>query len=400
MPQDLTALVAPDAHRARAPGGAERCRRRAVGAARARGRRRARRPDPALRGARAPRRARSGVPVFHCTAETRDDLTGANRNARLFAGVRKAPVQLSPGSDGGRGARRDRCRRRATSCSRVTTVSGPMTGTQLDPMLRNLGVTTIVGVGVSVNIGMTNFAFDAVNRGYQFVMPTDAVAGVPGRLRRRGRRQHALARGDAHDHRRRARRVERPMIVPDGKDWTWVLDRRCDDCGFDATAFPVTETGARTRANAATWEVLLQRDDAPIRFRPDRWSVLEYACHVRDVFRVYDGRLARMLDEDGPHYDNWDQDDDRGIRRVPRAGPVGGVGPELVDAAETVAARFDTVTAEQWGRTGFRGDGAVVHGRVVRAVLRARSGAPPLGRRRVGVVGTRRRRSTAGRRGA
>ena len=49
----------------------------------------------------------------------------------------------------------------------------------MDSMLRHLGVTTIVGVGVSVNIGMTNFAFDAVNRGYQFVMPTDAVAGVP-----------------------------------------------------------------------------------------------------------------------------------------------------------------------------------------------------------------------------
>jgi nicotinamidase-related amidase len=56
---------------------------------------------------------------------------------------------------------------------------GPMTGTQLDPILRNLGATTIVGVGVSVNIGMTNLAFDAVNRGYQIVMPRDAVAGVP-----------------------------------------------------------------------------------------------------------------------------------------------------------------------------------------------------------------------------
>jgi nicotinamidase-related amidase len=54
-----------------------------------------------------------------------------------------------------------------------------MTGTQLDSMLRNLGVTTIVGVGVSLNIGMTNLAFDAVNRGYQIVMPRDAVAGVP-----------------------------------------------------------------------------------------------------------------------------------------------------------------------------------------------------------------------------
>jgi nicotinamidase-related amidase len=120
----------------------------------------------------------AGIPVFHCTAETRDDLAGANRNARLFAGVRKAAVRLSPGSD-------------AVGVPEPIGVDphdvvlprhhglGPMTGTQLDPMLRNLGVETIVGVGVSVNIGMTNFAFDAVNLGYQFVMPTDAVAGVP-----------------------------------------------------------------------------------------------------------------------------------------------------------------------------------------------------------------------------
>lgn len=118
------------------------------------------------------------IPVFHCTAETRDDQKGANQNARLFHGVRKSPVPLSPGSD-------------AVTVPDEIGVDpgdivlarhhglGPMTGTQLDSMLRNLGVTTIVGVGVSVNIGMTNFAFDAVNRGYQFVMPTDAVAGVP-----------------------------------------------------------------------------------------------------------------------------------------------------------------------------------------------------------------------------
>jgi nicotinamidase-related amidase len=54
-----------------------------------------------------------------------------------------------------------------------------MAGTDLDPILRNLGVTTIVGVGVSVNVGMTNFVMDAVNAGYQFVLPRDGVAGVP-----------------------------------------------------------------------------------------------------------------------------------------------------------------------------------------------------------------------------
>ncbi len=147
------------------------------------------------------------------------------------------------------------------------------------------------------------------------------------------------------------------MIAPDDKDWTWVLQRRCDECGFDATAFAVTETGSRTRANAAAWEVLLQRDDAPLRFRPDRWSVLEYACHVRDVFRVYDARLARMLDEDAPHYDNWDQDE-TAVQEAYHAQDPRVVGPELVDAAEVIAARFDGVTDAQWQRPGHRSDGA------------------------------------------
>lgn len=119
-----------------------------------------------------------GVPVFHCTAETREDGAGANQNARLFAGVRKAPVRLSPGSPAVGVPSAIGVDPRDVVLARHHGL-GPMTGTQLDPMLRNLGVTTIVGVGVSVNIGMTNFAFDAVNRGYQFVMPTDAVAGVP-----------------------------------------------------------------------------------------------------------------------------------------------------------------------------------------------------------------------------
>jgi nicotinamidase-related amidase len=119
-----------------------------------------------------------GIPVFHCTAETRDDLKGANQNARLFHGVRKSPVPMSHGTDAVRVPDLIGVDPADVVLPRHHGL-GPMTGTQLDSMLRNLGVTTIVGVGVSVNIGMTNFAFDAVNRGYQFVMPTDAVAGVP-----------------------------------------------------------------------------------------------------------------------------------------------------------------------------------------------------------------------------
>jgi biuret amidohydrolase len=119
-----------------------------------------------------------GVTVLHCTAETRNDGRGANNNARLFAGVKKSPVRLSPGSAAVQVPAEIGVDPRDLVLARYHGL-GPMTGTQLDSILRNLGATTIVGAGVSVNIGMTNLAFDAVNRGYQMVMPRDGIAGVP-----------------------------------------------------------------------------------------------------------------------------------------------------------------------------------------------------------------------------
>jgi nicotinamidase-related amidase len=55
----------------------------------------------------------------------------------------------------------------------------PMAGTDLDPILRNLGITTVVVAGVSVNVAITNLVMDAVNLGYQVVLPRDAVCGLP-----------------------------------------------------------------------------------------------------------------------------------------------------------------------------------------------------------------------------
>src|SRR3954447_2786559 len=40
-------------------------------------------------------------------------------------------------------------------------------------------------------------------------------------------------------------------ITPDSKDWTWVLERTCPDCGYDASAVPVVSVADRLRANAA-----------------------------------------------------------------------------------------------------------------------------------------------------
>jgi nicotinamidase-related amidase len=129
--------------------------------------------------ARLARAARTvGVPVIHCTFEALAGGRGMNSNARLFAGVRKSAVHQAQGTAAVQVPDAIGVEPGDVLLPRYHGV-GPMTGTQLDSILRNLGTRTIVGVGVSINIGMTNLAFDAVNRGYQMVMPRDAIAGVP-----------------------------------------------------------------------------------------------------------------------------------------------------------------------------------------------------------------------------
>ena len=55
----------------------------------------------------------------------------------------------------------------------------PFTSTPLDQILRNLGVTTIVVTGVSVNLGVVGMALSGLDLGYQVVIVRDGVAGVP-----------------------------------------------------------------------------------------------------------------------------------------------------------------------------------------------------------------------------
>jgi nicotinamidase-related amidase len=120
----------------------------------------------------------AGVSVVHCLVQRRKDGKGANNNARLFAAGRSFGVDLTPGSEGASLLPELGPDEGDLVLTRWHGL-GPMGGTDLDAVLRNLGVRTIVGVGVSVNVAIQNFVMDAVNRGYQFVLPRDAVAGFP-----------------------------------------------------------------------------------------------------------------------------------------------------------------------------------------------------------------------------
>ncbi len=146
-------------------------------------------------------------------------------------------------------------------------------------------------------------------------------------------------------------------VVPDTKDWTWVLQRACPECGVDTRTVSRAQVPLLIRGNAAAWEAVLASPGVRERPAPGVWSALEYGCHVRDVFRLFDQRLALMLTEDGPHYPNWDQDATAIAQRYGEQEPRR-VFRDLRDAAETLAVRFESVSGPAWTRTGFRSDGA------------------------------------------
>ena len=146
-------------------------------------------------------------------------------------------------------------------------------------------------------------------------------------------------------------------IVPDDKNWTWVLEQPCPDCGFEAATVDVTRLGDLIRANAAEWPGLLAHEHARLRPTGDQWSALEYGCHVRDVYRIFDERLRLMLETDEPHFENWDQDATAIDQRYDEQEPDS-VAPAIVHAADALAARFAQVSGDQWRRGGTRSDGA------------------------------------------
>jgi hypothetical protein len=147
------------------------------------------------------------------------------------------------------------------------------------------------------------------------------------------------------------------VITPDTKDWTWVTTRPCPDCGYDAATVDPSTIGSRVRAALPRWQAVAARPDAARRPGPDVWSPLEYACHVRDVLRTFDGRLEQMLAEDRTRFANWDQDTTAVESRYAEQDPAA-LPPQLADAAGRIAGRFDSVQGPQWERTAERSDGA------------------------------------------
>lgn len=121
----------------------------------------------------------AGVRVVHATVSMRADRAGVTVNNKMMAMVVKNPDQVRDGSEFAELLPELGPEPEDIVCNRIHGLT-PFTGTELDPVLRSLGIATIVPVGVSVNEALLGTCLTAADLGYRIVLPTDAIAGVPG----------------------------------------------------------------------------------------------------------------------------------------------------------------------------------------------------------------------------
>lgn len=135
----------------------------------------------------------------------------------------------------------------------------------------------------------------------------------------------------------------------------------CPECRFDSAAATdvAGEIEALGRKFAAPLTRYLPGEDGPtlLRTRPEPgvWSPLEYACHVRDVLRLFEARTQAMVADPGVTFEAWDHEaavtDDGYNDEDPVA-----VAGEIADATGAYARTLRDLDPTQWDASGSRSD--------------------------------------------
>ena len=101
-------------------------------------------------------------------------------------------------------------------------------------------------------------------------------------------------------------------------------------------------------------EAIRGLSDAELRRRPspDQWSVLEVCCHLRDAAEFEGQRIRRLVEEDAPTLEPYDQE------VLARERDYQGDDPHRVDIALRafwggLAYQLEGLSDEQWGRGGI-----------------------------------------------
>ncbi|MCP4436286.1 MAG: cysteine hydrolase [Actinomycetia bacterium] len=120
----------------------------------------------------------AGVPVVHCIAQWRANRAGTPLNTPLARALARNPDQILAGTQAV-----DLVGELGDTSADLRSVRHhgmtPFTGTDLDALLRSLGVRRVVVCGVSLNVGVPGLVMGAVDLGYEVTVASDAVVGVP-----------------------------------------------------------------------------------------------------------------------------------------------------------------------------------------------------------------------------
>ncbi|HMG27110.1 MAG TPA: DinB family protein [Acidimicrobiia bacterium] len=130
---------------------------------------------------------------------------------------------------------------------------------------------------------------------------------------------------------------------------------RCTECGFVYDDVSRDDVGRRLVALTTRYrDVLVDEDPDVLRAHPlpDVWSALEYACHMRDVYRVQRERVLLALSEEQPAFAPMRRDERVGDERYNEQDP-GQVAQEIDDAAASLARTLESLDDGDWRRTGI-----------------------------------------------
>jgi hypothetical protein len=129
---------------------------------------------------------------------------------------------------------------------------------------------------------------------------------------------------------------------------------RCDECGFVYDEVARRDVPDSLRALAGRYEAVLSATtDSVLRSHPvpEVWSALEYACHVRDVFRVQRERVLLALTEDRPAFASMRREERVVEERYNEQRPAAVAG-EITEAAQAFAETLEGLDDAAWRRTG------------------------------------------------
>jgi len=130
---------------------------------------------------------------------------------------------------------------------------------------------------------------------------------------------------------------------------------RCGECGFVYEDVARGDLARSLLALAARYDnVLTDHDDDTLRAHPlpDVWSALEYACHMRDVYRGQRERVVLALAEEQPPFASMRREERVIEERYNEQQPAQ-VAREIRDAAESLAATLASLDDGGWNRTGI-----------------------------------------------